>query len=146
MYEKTITLFNRYDNNGTIMWIPHVLGNVDLNIDKAAIVEKYGENAKDTAKLHIRYAPQNKISGLQFVYPKEFKAIAYANVGSYITFAEGEDFDFFWLGTWTAQGNVSDDSYLNGFYDYMQKAYDNVFAVTSCAKYFCIPHFEITGK
>lgn len=60
-----------------------------------------------------------------------------------ITFHDGDLFDFFWEGEWTE--TVNDEDYPNGFFDYMKKNHDMVFAITSVARYSVIPHFEIMG-
>jgi hypothetical protein len=63
-----------------------------------------------------------------------------------ITFTSGTNFDFFWKGEWTG-GIVSDSDYgPEGFYDYMNRTYDYVFAISSVAMYSVIPHFEIMGR
>ena len=43
-------------------------------------------------------------------------------------------------------GPVSDERYRNGFYNYMNRNYDNVFAITNVSKFNLIPHFEITAR
>lgn len=149
MYEKTITLFNRYRHNGTDTWYPTVITGVDLNVDASAIRKAYGATSNDRAKLHIRYSPGIVIAGKQYYLPESWS-------GDGITFHDGDLFDFFWEGTWTGQTqtangvsvivwNVNDEDYTNGFYDYMKSNHDMVFAITNVARYDCIPHFEIMG-
>ena len=59
MYKDTVTLFNRYvDSMGNTMWFPHVLTGVNLVIDRAVIVSKYGEESNDNAVLNIKYTLQ----------------------------------------------------------------------------------------
>ena len=41
---------------------------------------------------------------------------------------------------------INDEDYAEGFYSYMNRNYDGVFAVTNTAMYSLIPHFEIGGK
>ena len=56
MYDKTVTVFNKYpDQSGNIRWYPHVLYGVDLIIDKAANIAKTGLDSADTANLHVKY-------------------------------------------------------------------------------------------
>ena len=148
MYNDTVTLFNRYRANGTDTWYPTVLTNVDLNVDVSAIRKAYGADSKDRAKLHV-FDINGTVGGKTYYLPKDWS-------GSGITFHDGELFDFFWAGTWTGRTeringvdvlvwNVNDEDYTNGFYDYMRKTYDMVFAITSVARYSVIPHFEIMG-
>lgn len=137
MYEKTITLFNRRRRNGTDTWYPTVISNVDLNVDAAAIRKAYGAESNDRAKLHIRYS-DNLVGGKTYYLPKDWD-------GEGVTFHDGELFDFFWMGEWSGNSPIADEDYTSGFYDYMRKNNDMVFAITSVARYDCIPHFEIMG-
>ena len=43
-------------------------------------------------------------------------------------------------------GPIADADYRNGFYNYMNKHYDNVFAISTVSKFNLIPHFEIGAK
>lgn len=147
MYKDTITLFNRKpgERGQGNTWYPTIIKNVDLNIDRAAILAKYGAESQDNAVLHIRYQTDGKdvlVAEKPWMPPK-----AWDKTEDSITFTSGNDFDFFWLGEW-AGGIVSDSDYSSdiGFYNYMNRAHDYVFAITSVAKYSVIPHFEIMGK
>lgn len=137
MYRDTVTVFNRLRRNGTDTWYPTVLTGVDLNADAAAIRKAYGAESNDRAKLHVRYSPGLIVGGKQYYSPKEWQGMG-------ITFHDGDLFDFFWEGTWDG-GNVNDEDYTDGFYNHMRKTHDNVFAITSVARYSVIPHFEIMG-
>jgi len=151
MYIDTITLFNRDAANG--LWYPTVLRNVDLNADRGAIMATYGATATDNARLHVRYRLENcglKVGQKTYLEPTQFRAIT--NKAKYITFAFGEEngdlsFDFFIKGKYSEE--VIDDSdydEYDGFYNYMNATRDNVFAITSCAVYSVIPHFEVLGR
>ena len=138
MYSDKITLFNRKADT----WYATILSGVDLNADKAAMVEKYGATSKDKALLHVKYTMQGGgvvVGGSTYLPPKEWQAAQ-----SGITFQEG---DFFWAGEWTGAATISDDAYtIDGFYDYMNANYDGVYIISSVAMYSVIPHFEIVGK
>ena len=41
---------------------------------------------------------------------------------------------------------IDDDDFKGGFFNYMNKTYDEVFAITNVSKFNLIPHFEITAK
>lgn len=145
MYKDTITLFNR--KPGGVKgdaWYPTVIRNVNLNIDRAAILAKYGAESQDNAALFIRYQNDNGnilVSGKPWMPPKEWDQTEDA-----ITFNGGAKFDFFWKGEWTG-GIASDADYGDeGFYDWMNRTHDYVFAVSSVAMYSVIPHFEIMGR
>lgn len=144
MYQDTITLFNRKPG-GTMgdTWYPTVIKNANLNIDRAAILAKYGPESQDKAALSIRYkkiGDDIMIAGKPWLPPKEWD-----KTEDSLTFTGGNQFDFFWQGEWTG-GIVSDADYSEGFYEYMNRKHDYVFAVSSVAKYSVIPHFEILGK
>ena len=151
MYQDAITLFNRKPGErgqGDICY-PTVIKGVNLNIDRAAILAKYGAESQDHAVLHIRYRNENGEIRIicdsdkekQWMPPKEWD-----KTEDSVTFASGNDFDFFWKGEWTG-GIVTDADYLDeGFYNFMNRTHDYVFAVSSVAMYSVIPHFEIMGK
>lgn len=144
MYKDTITLFNR--KPGTAItgdtWYPTIIRNVNLNIDRAAILAKYGQESQDSAVLHIRYKSEGKdilVSGKPWMPPKEWD-------GTEDSIKFATDGDFFWLGEWTG-GIVSDEDYApDGFYGWMNRTHDFVYTISSVAMYSIIPHFEIMGK
>lgn len=148
MYSDTVTVFNRYRSRLGDMWYPTVLFNVNLNIDRASIVSRYGENAKDNAVLNVKYKNIGKfkvIEGKPYILPKEWSEQVNDALGSTVTFADGEYFDFFIEGMYPEQP-IADDDYENGFFDYISEKYDHVFAITSVSEFSVIPHLEITGK
>lgn len=144
MYQDTITLFNRKpgDRGQGDTWYPTVIKGVNLNIDRAAILAKYGPESQDKAELHIRFRKENgelMIAGKPWMPPKEWDGNE-----NCLTFST--DGDFFLCGEWTG-GIVSDSDYLpDGFYGYMNRTKDYVFSISSVAIYSVIPHFEIMGK
>ncbi len=146
MYQDTITLFNRKpgERGQGDTWYPTVIEGVNLTVDRAAILAKYGPETQDNAVLHIRYTKEGDdliVSGKPWMPPKEWD-----KTEDSVTFSSGNNFDFFWKGKWTG-GIVSDVEYGDeGFYNYMNRIHDYVFAVSSVAMYSVIPHFEIMGK
>lgn len=145
MYQDTITLFNRKSGGAKgDTWYPTVIKNVNLNIDRAAILAKYGAESQDNAVLHIKYQRDGGnilIAGKPWMPPKEWD-----KTEDSLTFTSGNQFDFFWNGEWTG-GIVSDADYADeGFYGYMNRSHDYIFAVSSVAMYSVIPHFEIMGR
>lgn len=146
MYADTITLFCRKpgERGRGDTWYPTVIKNVNLNIDRAAILAKYGAESQDNAVLHIRYQMDDgeiRVAGKPWMPPKEWD-----KTEDSITFTTGNAFDFFWKGEWTG-GITTDAEYLDeGFYNYMNRTRDYVFAITSVAMYSVIPHFEIMGR
>lgn len=150
MYNDTITLFNRYESKYGDTWYPSVLRNVNLNMDKSAIIAKYGNDSQDNATLNVKYSVEGnkKIVGSKaWLPPKEWKKQAKEELQKTLTFSgSGQKFDFFYLGEWESEEPISDDDYMDGFYDEMNRKYDYVFAITSSAYYNIIPHFEIMAK
>lgn len=150
MYTDKITLFCRHeDKKKDVMWYPYVLHGVNLNMDAAAIVAKYGAESQDSVALNIRYTAENgmkMIGGKQWMPPKEWHRQT-ENLAETLTFTSGQEFDFFYAGEWPDESPVSDSEYgIDGFYDYMNAKYDYVYAITSVAQYSVIPHFEIMAK
>lgn len=148
MYSDTITLFNHYKSRLGDMWYPTVIHGANLLIDKAAIIAKYGTESKDNAILNIHYDTvdgQIMVDGKPYFPPKEWDRQTNDKLAETITFASGNDFDFFVLGEYESTGPIADDDFIDGFYNHVNDEYDFVFAVTSVAKYTAIPHFEIMG-
>ena len=145
MYQRTVTLFNRRGNN----WYPTVLYNVDLNVDRSAIVQRFGTDSRDRAVLHVRFGKIGEavmIEGKRWLPPVAWRK---QNDPETLTFTEGtEEFDFFYAGEYGDGSVISDDSFgIDGFYDYMNRNFDGVFSITSVSgPYSVIPHFEITGR
>lgn len=150
MYDKTVTVFNKYtDQNDNIYWYPHVLSGVDLIIDKAANVAKTGLDSADTANLHVKYHIDGTVmvGNKPYLPPKEWEKQPNDDLSESITFASG---DFFMQGEY-AETPILDSDYANrvdgGFYDYINKRHDYVFLITTVGgPYTLIPHFEIGGK
>lgn len=138
MYKDTVTLFNRKGTH----WIASVLTGVDLNADRSAIIRTQGAESSDVAKLHIK-SRGNKVGNYTYLLPKEYEALA--QVTNEITLRSGNDFDFIYVGGW-ANRTVNDNDYTDGFYDYMRSHYDEVYAISSVAKYSVIDHFEVMLK
>lgn len=166
LYNDTVTIFCRYESRLGDTWYPTVLRNVDLNMDKAAIIAKYSAESQDNAVLNIHYKIEDLADGENYEYKqiprlKGKKLIVGGKVWlpakdwdrqvndmlpNTLTFTDGQKFDFFYVGEWPNENPISDDDYLDDFYNHMKKNYDYVFAITSVAFYSVIPHFEIMGK
>lgn len=148
MYSDTITLFNRYESRLGDMWYPTVIRGVNLNIDKAAIIAKYGSESKDNAVLNIRYKVDGDnvvIADKVYLPPKEWDRQTNDKLAESLTFTGGKDFDFFLVGEYERTDPIADDDYIDGFYNYVNDYYDYVFAITSVAQYSVVQHFEIMG-
>lgn len=150
MYDKTITVFNRYvDSFDNITWYPTVLHGVNLLVDKAAIIAKYGAESQDKAVLNVRFENVNGkivIDGKNYLPPKEWEYQTNDLLLSTITFTDGNEFDFFILGDYGNTDPILDSNYRNGFYNEINRERDYVFAISSIGgPYSVIPHFEIMG-
>lgn len=150
MYNDTITLFNRREGATGDTWYPSVLHNVQVNIDRASILAKYGAQSQDSAVLNVRYTldgEAKRIGRKRWLPPKEWQVLDEPEQA--LTFNPGTRFDFFWLGDWGSEEPVQDADYPADldFYTYMNRTHDFVFAVSSVSgPYSVIPHFEILGK
>ena len=130
------------------MWYPTVIDGVNLLIDKAAIMAKYGAESKDNAILNVRYHildGTKMVGNKPYLPPKEWERQTNDKLADSITFTSGTDFDFFMLGEYPTTEPIKDDDYVDGFYNHVNDEYDYVFAITSVAQYTAIPHFEIMG-
>lgn len=152
MYKDTVTLFNRYTTKDRkIVWYPTVLRGVNLIVDKASIVAKYGSNSQDNAVLNVKYHigdDAEMVGHKRYLLPKEWNRQTEDVLAESLTFTAGtQEFDFFYVGEWESEESIADSDYASsGFYSYMKKTYDEVFAITSVAKYSVIPHFEVVAK
>ena len=147
IYKQTITLFNRKTVDGETVWYPFTIDGVHLIMDKAIIISTYGEQSQDNVKLHIRYTPGANgavVSGKVYMLPKEWARNGEPSEN--FTLGFGDDFDFIMEGDYGSTEPILDDDYNKGFYNYMNKNYDNVFAISSVSKFNLIPHFEIGAK
>lgn len=149
MYKRTITLFNRYKSQTGDIWYPTILTGVDLITDKASINAKMGTDTQDVAKLHIKYQKAGDkliIGGKTYLPPKEWERLTNDDLIDYITFKSGLSFDFIASGEHSIE-IIEDNDYKDGFYNYMNKHYDEVYSLTSVSNpYEVIPHFEIMCK
>lgn len=149
MFSDTVTVFNRYKSRLGDMWYPTVIHGVNLLIDKAAIVAKYGAESKDNAVLNIHYQTvdgQIMVGGKPYLFPKEWDRQTNDKLAESITFTSGTDFDFFMLGEYPTTNPIADDDYLDGFYNQVNSEYDYVFAISSVGgPYTTIPTFQIMG-
>ena len=171
MYSDTVTLFNRCGNRLGAMWHSTVLRNVNLDMDKSAIVAKYGPDSKDSAVLNVHYTIEDlggdesqckQIPWLQgkkiviadkiWLPSNQWRAQVNDALPGTITFEGGNSFDFFWFGEWTGASVISDDDYSSdeGFYGYMNRTWDYVFAITAVGgpynNHGLLQHFEIMGR
>ena len=149
MFEKTVTIFNRYvGEDGSITWYPHVIHNCQLIADKAANVEKSGISDADAARLIIEATETDEgffFEGVQYLKPKAWKASEKPSEA--LTFQEQAD--FFMEGEYSTEP-VNDGDYMTigqeGFYNYMNETHDDVFLISTVAMYSLIPHVEIGGN
>ena len=148
MYNDTITLFNRETTKDGDLWHPTVLKGVNVNVDKGAILKLYGPDSADNAVLNVRtYEKQGNvyINGVRYLPPKEWARLS--DKTQAITFTAGNAFDFFMIGEWSGGATIYDDNYGDqGFYGYMLRQYDFVYAVTGAGFYSVIPHIEVSAK
>lgn len=147
IYKQTITLFNRKTVDGVTTWYPFVIENVHLIMDKSIIISTYGEQSQDNAKVHIRYKPTGSgamVGGKIYMPPKEWNREGEPSAN--FTLAYGDDFDFVMEGNFGSEDPIDDSEYRNGFYNYMNKHYDNVFAISTVSKFNLIPHFEVGAR
>lgn len=155
MYDATVTVFNYYESSTVRLWYPHVLSGVHLETDRGQMIQKYGPDSTDNARLHIEFSEKDgqKIitdsdgKELPWIPPKEWKKQVNESLPESITFNSG---DFFMLVAWDGDSVINDDDYADrqseGFYAYMNREKDFVFKITSVGgPYMLIPHFEILG-
>ncbi|MBO5831551.1 MAG: hypothetical protein J6R01_08100 [Alistipes sp.] len=112
---------------------------------------KYGADSSDKAVLHVKYRTDNgliRVENKSYLPPLEWTRLTNDEMPDFITFKGGLNFDFILHGEWSSDEIINDSDYGSdaGFYNYMSRQYDEVFAVSSVARYSVIPHFEILLK
>ncbi len=139
MFTDTVTIFNHYEDkkNGISIWYPTVLDGVELQVAKGINVSKSGNDNADSANLHIKI---NADIRRAYKKPKEYKALEEKQ--GYFTLKPD---DFFMEGGYD-NTPVDDGDYPNGFFEFMKKAYDDVYNITTVDIFKVIPHFEVGGK
>ena len=150
LYKQTVTLFNRITlATDEVVWRPTVLNGVHLIVNKASSWNSYGGSNTDTVTLNVRYLVKDGeayISGKKYYEPKAFRRLGYPEDGITFCFGNNDDADFFIEGVYGDGEDIHDDAFeRKGFYNYINKKYDNVFVVKSASKFNLIPHFEITA-
>ena len=153
IYKQTVTLFNRVPQQygEELLWYPTVLEGVHLVIDHSSVWNQNGGAVTDNVRLHIRYLVKNGkvvVGQKPYYLPKDYRRLERPEDAITFGYGNNDDFDFFVEGVFTEYDGPVPDSIepRMGFYNYMNKKYDNVFAITSVAKYNLIPHFEIMAR
>ena len=146
MFDRTITLFNFHKPSGN--WYPTVIAGVDIQIESGMSPATPGvQNDAHVASVLIPSKKDKSIvlqdkSVKSYLGPKAYARCE--DPEGHFTFQL--DKDFFYEGEWPDLNPVSDDDYDEGFYNEVNKLYDDVFSVKTAAFYGLIPHFEIGGR
>ena len=163
MYSDTITMFNRYRSRQGDMWYPHVLHNVNLIVDSASIIAKYGAESTGKASLHIQYhkdldgnimineivkdGEENVIKEIPFIAPKEWEKLLNDQLPAFITFkTDANKWDFFIKGEYPELQPINDKDFIEGFYAKMEAETECYVLTTASDPYKIIPHFEILAR
>lgn len=144
MYDKTVTLFNYYEESKT--WFPSVISGVQIQTVNANTFTSMGINNADTMEFIIKCSPEQMVmtseGAKQYIGPKEYaRCTAPEEV---LTFAP--DTDFIFVGVWSDLSPVKEDEDSEGLYQEMNEEHDGVYMVNSVASYGLLPHFEIGGR
>lgn len=127
MYKDVVTVFNEQRSRNGSVWYPTVLTGVNLNMDRGAVVARYGEQSQDNAILNVRYkdlkaAYNNRIDGGDFMDYTGGIALdggdfsgwtgAYANGGDFINWSEIISRSITWLPPKQWMRLVNKDGYV----------------------------------
>ena len=143
MFEDVVTVFNRWED----LWYPTVLKSVEVQVERAAEPARYGGKRADRVTVLIPYVPMEGaavLGGKTYLPPKSWQQEEERS--RYVTFAVGERFDFFLLGTWEGTEPIRDQDWPEGFYGRIDRERDGVYAIASAARFGTLPHFEIVGR
>lgn len=147
MYEDVVTVFNRRVEDGKTQWYPTVIEGVHLAENCGAAEAGYGRGRDCRAAVlipYIRMEGAPTVAGKLVLPPKLWRRVE--EPAMYVTFAGGEDFDFFVGEDWLSTDPVDDGAFAGGFYSHMALTRDDVYAVTAVCRYDALPHFEVTGR
>lgn len=151
MYQEVITLFNHHSDRLGDAWYPHLLTGVDLIVDRASVIAKYGAETASSAKLHIKYdsdAEGISINGIPYINPKEWHKLTSDERMEKITFnADADSADFFVIGDAGMTEPVFDSvEASDSLIERLSKQTD-IYALTTVSEpYKVIKHFEIMAK
>ena len=143
MFQDMVTVFNRRDG----LWYPTVIQGVHVEHSAGAGPAAYGGQRADSVTVLVPYVPVDgavTVAGKVYLPPKLWQKVEEPE--RFITFASGEQFDFFVLGPWEETGPVSDEGWPGGFFDHLNRSRDGVFAISSAQRFGALPHFEIVGR
>ncbi len=147
VYEDVITVFDRWERDGRLLWYPTVIEGVHMDAAAAVGAAKYGQKLDGRASVLIPYFRVEgavTLAGKLYVPPKLWQRVEEPEL--YVTFTGGERFDFFIAGPWEQPGPVEDEAWPGGFYGHMARERDGVFAVAEVYRYNALPHFEVVGR
>ena len=147
MYKDTVTVFNRRTESGKVLWYPTVIEGAHVDKTDAAGPGRYGWTQGGRAAVLIPYfraegAPT--VAGKLYLPPRLWRRVETPEM--YVTFAPGDEFDFFITGAWDGAAPVDDGQWPGGFYDGLCRERDDVYAVAAVCRYDALPHFEVTGR
>ena len=147
MYEDVVTVFNRRVEDGKTRWYPTVIEGVHLAENCGAAEAGYGRGRDCRAAVLIPYVRMEGApyaAGKLVLPPKLWRRVEQPEM--YVAFAGGEDFDFFITEDWQSTDPVDDGTFDGGFYGYMARTRDDVFAVAAVCRYDALPHYEVVGR
>ncbi len=147
IYNDTITIFNRKKGQEGDVWYPTVIEGVQLSVERVQAAAGYGWKQTGETVALIPYVPLDgalTVKGKIYLPPKVWQKADEPEL--YVTFAQGEDFDFFVPGAWPEDEPVTDGTWPEGFYEHLCRERDGVWAVGSVHRYGALPHFEIVGR
>lgn len=137
MFNDTVTIFTLHAGR---IWHPAVIKGCHLIVTKSARKTQAGVDGGDTMQLHI---PTREIAaaGFEVIKPKQYDALS--DPSGKLAFHDATD--FFIEGEFDI-GQVYDENYAAGFYDYMNRTHEEVYMITSSAEFRFLPHWELSGR
>lgn len=149
LYQDGVTLFNRVAVNDSFVWLATLIKGVHFIPSHGRNPGQFGETNGDTAQINVQYTGSHDkpvIGGKHYLSPKEWRKHTVSELENCVTFQYGEDFDVIYGGEWDGEAIIEDADYERGFYDYLNKNYDSVFAIINSAQYKLIPHFTLNAR
>ena len=143
MLQDVVTVFNRRDG----LWYPTVLEGVHIQRRAAVEEDRLGTRRADEVLVLAPYTVEEgriTVGGKEYLPPRQWRRAA-APEGA-VTFTCGEAFDILLLGRWEEDGPAEDSRWPEGFYGWLDRERDGVYALAAVKRFDALPHFELTGR
>lgn len=138
-YNKSVTIWNKYVD-GLMQeehWVCTVIENVRILVSKGNNIQKSGNSAADSVRLHIKDSTSKPHK--PFLAKQEWDKLVLSEKEDYFTLDDE--------GSFFVEGDASSENpNRTGFFEYMKRNHTNCFRISNVDRFDAIPHWEVWGK